>query len=60
MGTNSNTKQVPYTLNDFIKGIDTDTSSYLIESSKYRDALNLRILTNKGSNTGELHKIEGS
>ena len=60
MGINTNTKQLPYALNNFVKGIDTDTSSYLIESSKYRDALNLRILTNKGSNTGELHKIEGS
>ena len=47
MDINTNTKKLPYALNNFVKGIDTDTSSYLIESSKYRDALNLRILTNK-------------
>lgn len=60
MATNSTSKNIPETLNTFTKGIDADVSKYLIESSKYRDALNLRILTNKSSNTGELHKIEGS
>lgn len=46
-------------VNTFLKGMNTDVSDALIDSSQYRYAENLRITTNKDSNTGELRLIEG-
>lgn len=46
--------------NTFIKGMDTDTSDMYIGEGSYRYAENLRVVTNKDSNSGELHIIEGT
>jgi hypothetical protein len=46
--------------NTFVKGMDTDTSDILIESSKYRFAENVRITTDKDGSNGEIHMIDGT
>lgn len=46
--------------NTFVGGMDTDTSDMYLDSSKYRYAENVRIITNKDSNSGELRIIEGT
>lgn len=46
--------------NTFLKGMDTDTSDILIESSKYRFAENVRITTDKDGSNGEIHMIDGT
>jgi len=40
--------------------MDTDTSDMYMGEGSYRYAENLRVVTNKDSNTGELHIIEGT
>jgi hypothetical protein len=40
--------------------MNTDTSDALIDSSQYRYAENLRLVTNTDSNSGELRLIEGT
>lgn len=47
-------------INTFIKGMNTDTSDALIDSSQYRFAENLRLTTNTDNNSGELHMIDGN
>ena len=47
-------------INTFLKGMNTDVSDALIESSQYRYAENLRLVTNTDSNGGELHLIDGT
>ena len=47
-------------VNTFLKGMNTDVSDALIDSSQYRYAENLRLVTNKDSNTGELRRVEGT
>lgn len=47
-------------INTFLKGMNTDVSDALIDSSQYRYAENLRLVTNKDSNTGELRRVEGT
>ena len=47
-------------INTFLKGMNTDVSDALIDSSQYRYAENLRLVTNTDSNTGELHMVEGT
>ena len=46
--------------NTFVGGMDTDTSDMYLDSSKYRYAENVRIITDKDSNSGELRIIEGT
>lgn len=46
-------------INDFSKGMNTDTSDAYLDKSAYRLANNLRFITNTGENSGELHMIEG-
>lgn len=46
--------------NTFLKGMDTDTSDMLLGSDQYRYAENVRIVTNKDSDTGELHLVDGT
>lgn len=60
MVTNSNTKQLPYQINTFAKGMDTDTSDALIDNDTYRLAENLRYITDIDETTGELRLIEGA
>ena len=60
MVTNSNTKQLPYQVNTFAKGMDTDTSDSLISNDSYRIAENLRYITDIDETTGELRLIEGA
>lgn len=60
MVTNSNTKQLPYQINTFAKGMDTDTSDALIDNDAYRLAENLRYITDIDETTGELRLIEGA
>jgi len=47
-------------INTFTKGMDTDTSDMYIGEGSYRYAENLRVVTDKDSNSGELHLIEGT
>jgi hypothetical protein len=47
-------------INTFVKGMNTDTSDALIDSSQYRFAENLRLTTNTDNNSGELHMIDGN
>lgn len=47
-------------VNDFAKGMNTDTSDAYLDTSAYRLANNLRYITNKEENSGELHMIEGA
>lgn len=47
-------------INTFLKGMNTDVSDALIDSSQYRYAENLRLVTNTDSNSGELHLIDGT
>lgn len=47
-------------INTFLKGMNTDVSDALIDSSQYRYAENLRLVTNTDSNEGELRIIEGT
>ena len=46
--------------NTFVKGMDMDTSDMYIGEGSYRYAENLRVVTDKDSNSGELHIIEGT
>ena len=56
MDTNTNREQT----NQFIKGMNTDTSDSLIDDQQYRYAENVRIITNKDNNSGEIRLIEGN
>lgn len=47
-------------INTFVKGMNTDVSDALMDSSQYRYAENVRLATNKDENTGELRLIEGT
>ena len=47
-------------VNTFLKGMNTDLSDSLLDSSQYRYAENLRLVTNTDSNSGELRLIEGT
>lgn len=47
-------------INTFVKGMNTDVSDALIDSSQYRYAENLRLQTNTEENSGELRVIEGT
>ena len=47
-------------INTFVKGMNTDVSDALIDSSQYRYAENIRLTTDKEENTGELRLIEGT
>lgn len=47
-------------INTFVKGMNTDVSDSLMDSSQYRYAENVRIATNKDENSGELRLIEGT
>lgn len=55
MAIDKNTTQI----NNFSKGMNTDTSDAYLEDGQYRMAINLRYTTSVGSNSGELHMIEG-
>lgn len=46
--------------NTFLKGMNTDTSDSLIDDQQYRYAENVRIITNKDNNSGEIRLIEGN
>lgn len=46
--------------NTFVGGMDTDTSDMYLDSSKYRYAENVRLVTDKDSNSGELRIIDGT
>lgn len=46
-------------INTFVKGMNTDVSDALMDSSQYRYAENVRLVTNTDSNSGELRTIEG-
>lgn len=47
-------------VNTFLKGMNTDISDSLIDSSQYRYAENVRLVTNTDSNSGELRLIDGT
>ena len=47
-------------INTFVKGMNTDVSDALMDSSQYRYAENVRLATDKDENTGELRLIEGT
>ena len=56
MDINDNLQQI----NTFVKGMNTDVSDALMDSSQYRYAENVRLETNTDENTGELRLIEGN
>jgi hypothetical protein len=56
MDINDNLQQI----NTFVKGMNTDVSDALMDSSQYRYAENVRLATNTEENTGELRLIEGT
>lgn len=45
--------------NTFTKGMNSDTSDFLLPNDQYRYAENVRPITDKDHNTGELHLVEG-
>lgn len=45
-------------INSFTGGMNTDTADSMLSNNQYRYALNLRYITNKGENSGELHPVE--
>lgn len=47
-------------VNTFLKGMNTDISDALIDSSQYRYAENIRVTTKDEHNTGEVRLIEGN
>ena len=47
-------------VNTFLKGMNTDISDSLIDTSQYRYAENLQLTTNTEHNTGELRLVEGN
>lgn len=47
-------------INTFIKGMDTDTSDAYVGEGQYRYAENVRVVTDRDHNSGELHIIEGT
>lgn len=46
--------------NTFIKGMNTDVSDMLMDSSQYRYAENIRLVTNTDSNSGEIRVVDGT
>lgn len=47
-------------VNTFVKGMNTDVSDALMDSSQYRYAENVRLVTNTDSNSGEIRVVEGT
>ena len=47
-------------VNTFLKGMNTDISDSLMDSSQYRYAENLQLTTDTEHNTGELRLVEGN
>lgn len=47
-------------VNTFIKGMNTDVSDALMDSSQYRYAENVRLVTNTDSNSGEVRLVDGT
>lgn len=56
MDINNNLQQI----NTFTKGMNTDVSDMLMDSSQYRYAENVRLVTNTDSNSGELRLVDGT
>jgi len=56
MDINDNLQQI----NTFTKGMNTDVSDMLMDSSQYRYAENVRLVTNTDSNSGELRLVDGT
>lgn len=56
MDINDNLQQI----NTFVKGMNTDVSDMLMDSSQYRYAENVRLVTNTDSNSGELRLVDGT
>ena len=54
MDINNNQQQ-----NTFESGMNTDTSDARIASNQYRYARNVRLISNTGSNSAEIHMVEG-
>ena len=46
--------------NTFTKGMNTDVSDMLMDSSQYRYAENIRLVTNTDSNSGEIRVVDGT
>jgi len=47
-------------VNTFTKGMNTDVSDALMDSSQYRYAENIRLVTNTDSNSGEVRVVDGT
>lgn len=45
--------------NTFLKGMNTDTSDFLLSDEQYRYAENVRLTTDLDNNQGELHVVNG-
>lgn len=56
MGTNDQLQQLNY----FAKGIDSDNSDSVVDSGTYREARNLRLVTDTDNSGTELRLIEGT
>lgn len=55
MDINNNQQQ-----NTFESGMNTDTADYVLPKNQYRSSKNVRLVANKGSNSAELHLIDGN
>ena len=55
-----NKRQIPEQTHDFTSGMNTDLADALLNEHQYREAHNLRYVTNTDENTAKIHIIEGS
>lgn len=55
MDINNNQQQ-----NTFESGMNTDTADYVLAKNQYREARNMRLVTDDSGNSAELHIIEGN
>jgi hypothetical protein len=59
MATDKNIR-LPQQTHDFVSGMNTDLSDALLNEHQYREAHNMRYVTNTDSNSAKIHIIEGS
>ena len=51
---------MPVVKKSFLKGINNDDASYLLEPTEYLGALNIRFITSENGEVGQITNIEGN